>query len=98
MTTVGGAQGYKTDNPAFAQLANQCDNTSMQKPLILAVNVLAVGLILLGSCPCATNSRGGQSTDSGRKSAESSGSEDASNTAAKTATSGHGEDRGSSRL
>ena len=49
MTTVGGAQGYKTGNPAFAQLANQCDNTSMQKPLILAVNVLAVGLILLGT-------------------------------------------------
>jgi FKBP-type peptidyl-prolyl cis-trans isomerase FklB len=49
MTTVCGAQGYKTGNPAFAQLTNQCDNTSMQKPLILAVNVLAVGLILLGT-------------------------------------------------
>jgi len=49
MTTVDGAQSYKTGNPAFAQLTNQCDNTSMQRPLILAVNVLAVGLILLGS-------------------------------------------------
>jgi FKBP-type peptidyl-prolyl cis-trans isomerase FklB len=34
---------------AFAELANQCDNTWMQKPFIGAVATLACGLILLGS-------------------------------------------------
>jgi FKBP-type peptidyl-prolyl cis-trans isomerase FklB len=34
---------------AFAELANQCDNTWMQKPFIIAVAALAFGLILLGN-------------------------------------------------
>jgi FKBP-type peptidyl-prolyl cis-trans isomerase FklB len=34
---------------AFAELANQCDNTWMQKPFIVAVAALAFGLILLGN-------------------------------------------------
>ncbi len=34
---------------AFAEVANQCDNTCMQKPFIIAVAALAFGLILLGN-------------------------------------------------
>jgi len=34
---------------AFAELANQCDNTWMQKPFIVAMAALAFGLILLGN-------------------------------------------------
>ena len=34
---------------AFAELANQCDNTWMQKPFIVMVAALAFGLILLGN-------------------------------------------------
>src|SRR5271154_5381111 len=34
---------------AFAELANQCDNTWMQKPFIVAMAALAFGLTLLGN-------------------------------------------------
>lgn len=47
----------------FAELANQCDNTWMQKPFIMAVAALAFGLILLGNAQAQqTPASGAQTT------------------------------------
>jgi FKBP-type peptidyl-prolyl cis-trans isomerase FklB len=48
---------------AFAELANQCDNTWMQKPFIVAVAALAFGLIPLGNAQAQqTPAAGAQTT------------------------------------
>ncbi len=47
---------------AFAELANQCDNTWMQKPFIMAVAALAFGLILLGNAQAQQTPASGAQT------------------------------------
>jgi FKBP-type peptidyl-prolyl cis-trans isomerase len=47
---------------AFAELANQCDNTWMQKPFIMAVAALAFGLIPLGNAQAQQTPASGAQT------------------------------------